>query len=288
MSCKNPCTSVVATEGSSQMPDFETVTFAVDNGVGWVTLNRPDKHNAFNTVMQQELHKIWRSARTDDSVGALVLTGAGTKAFCTGIDRAEAISSSPDEMRSRRVGSQIHFDDPGELIGPKTSDLWKPVIAAVNGIACGGAFYMLGESDIIIASETATFFDPHVTYGMVASFETVHMAQRIPLGELLRMQLLGAHERMSARRAFEIGLVSEVCPQEGLLESARWIAETIAARPHSAIQATVRAAWAAQELPRSQALALGNAYLSLGTDPESLAEGQKFFASGERVEYRVR
>lgn len=270
------------------MPEFETITFEVENGVAWVTLNRPDKHNAFNTQMQEELHTVWRDARVDDTIGALVLTGAGDRAFCTGIDRTEAIGPSADSMRASRVGSRIHFDDPGEAIGPKTSDLWKPVVAAVNGIACGGAFYMLGEVDVVLASSTATFFDPHVTYGMVASFETVHMAQRIPLGELLRMQLLGAHERMSAQRAYEIGLVSEVCAPDALTARARWVAETIAARPRTAVQATVRAAWAAQELSRSQALSLANAYLALGTNPDDLAAGQRFFTEGGRVDYHVR
>ena len=85
-------------------------------------------------------------------------------------------------------------------------------VAAVNGIACGGALYMLGESDIIIAADHATYFDPHVTYGMVAGFESVHLLQKLPLGEVLRCMLLGGHERISAERAYQVGLVSEVVP----------------------------------------------------------------------------
>ncbi|MBX7161471.1 MAG: enoyl-CoA hydratase/isomerase family protein [Acidimicrobiia bacterium] len=270
------------------MSDHKTVDYREENGVAWVVLDRPEVHNAFNARMQQELHDIWRSLRHNDAIGAAVLTGAGERAFCTGIDRAEAIDSRQDDIASHGPGTQVHFDDPGADIGPKSCDLWKPVIAAVNGMACGGAFYMLGEVDVIVAAESATFFDPHVTYGMVASFETMHMLQRMPLGELLRMQLLGAHERMSAQRAYEIGLVSEVTSGADLHERARWIAETIAARPRNAVQATVRTAWMAQELSRSQALALGNAMLALGSDPENVLEGQRFFASGERVEYRTR
>ena len=147
---------------------------------------------------------------------------------------------------------------------------------------------MLGEVDIIIASDDATFFDPHVTYGMVASYETIHMAQKLPFGELLRMQLLGAHERMSAETAQRLGMVSEVCPRTDLDERARWIAETIAARPREAVQGTVRAAWSTRELTRSQALAQGGAFLALGWKPENLAEGQRFFSSGKRVEWQKR
>ena len=104
------------------------------------------------------------------------------------------------------------FNDPGDNIGPKSCDLWKPVIAAVNGMACGGAFYMLGEVEFIIAAEHATFFDPHVTYGMCAAFEPIHMAGIMPFPEIMRLSLLGNYERMSAARAHQIGMVSEVVP----------------------------------------------------------------------------
>ena len=112
------------------------------------------------------------------------------------------------------------FNDPGDNIGPKSCDLWKPVIAAVNGMACGGAFYMLGEVEFIIAAEHATFFDPHVTYGMTAAFEPMHMAGIMPFGEIMRLPLLGNHERLSADRAYEIGLVSEVVARRASCSSA--------------------------------------------------------------------
>jgi enoyl-CoA hydratase/carnithine racemase len=180
------------------------------------------------------------------------------------------------------------FDDPGDNIGPKSCGLWKPVIGAVNGMACGGAFYLLGEVEFIIAADHATFFDPHVTYGMTAAFEPIHMAQRMPFGEIMRLSLLGNHERMSARRAHEIGLVSEVVPAADLLDAARWCATRIASQPPLAVQGTVRSIWAAREMTRSQALWNAFAYVSLGTDAESLRQGQERFASGERIDPRIR
>ena len=268
------------------MPAFETIDYRVENAVGWVTLNRPDRLNCFNLKMREELKGLWRDLRHDDSVNAIVLTGAGERAFCTGIDRDEAI---PDEDKpADALPGYVHYDDVGDDLCPKSNDLWKPVIAAVNGMAAGGAFYMLGESDIIISTEKATFFDPHVTYGMVASYETVHMGYRLPLGELLRMQLLGAHERMSAQRALEIGLVSEVCPADQLLDRARWIAETIAERPAKAIQGTLYAAWATRDYPRTRALELGKLFLAQAHDPKNMFEGQRFFSSGKRVEWKKR
>jgi enoyl-CoA hydratase/carnithine racemase len=180
------------------------------------------------------------------------------------------------------------FDDPGENIGPKTSDLWKPVIAAVNGMACGGAFYMLGEVEFIIAADHATFFDPHVTYGMTAAFEPIHLMQKMPFGEIMRLSLLGNHERMSAKRAHDVGLVSQVVPAADLRDAASWAAEAIAAQPPLAIQGTVRAIWMGLEHSRSQALAEAYAYIGLGTSQDSIAEGQKTFASGKRIDWRLR
>ena len=219
------------------MDSLETLLYEEQDNVAIVTLNRPEVHNAFNLLMQHELKQVWRSLRHNDDVRAVVLTGAGVKAFCTGIDRAETIEEGylqnyKAQEASGRVSTPFMFNDPGSNINPKANDLWKPVVAAVNGMACGGALYMLGESDIIIAAENATFFDPHVTYGMVAGFESMHLLQRLPLGETLRVVLLGAYERMSAARAHQVGLVSEVVPQEELLERAMWVAARYRVRTH--------------------------------------------------------
>src|SRR5205823_3806375 len=178
-------------------------------------------------------------------------------------------------------------NDSGVFINPKQNDLWKPIIAAVNGMACAGAFYMLGEADIIIAAEHATFFDPHVSYGMVAGFETVHLLQKVPFGEMLRIALLGGHERMSAARAHEIGLVSEVVPAAELLERAMWVAQAIAMSPPLAVQGTVRAAWLAHESFRRDALAQISMLVSLGTTYENIEEGQRSF-HGKRERPRIR
>jgi enoyl-CoA hydratase/carnithine racemase len=272
--------------------DFDTLLYEERDGVAWVTLNRPDRLNAFNSLMQRELHGLWRGLRRHDDVRCIVLTGAGDKAFCTGIDRMEQMGDAADASTDPDVvgsgSTPFMFNDPGDNLGPKSSDLWKPVIAAVNGIACGGAFYMLGEVEFIIAAEHATFFDPHVTYGMTAAFEPMHMSGIMPFGEIMRLSLLGNYERLSAQRAYEIGLVSEVVPKEQLQERTAWAANTIASQPALAIEGTVRAIWAARELGQRQALRLGYAYVGLGTDQDSIAQGQKLFESGARIDWRLR
>ncbi|GAA3979123.1 enoyl-CoA hydratase/isomerase family protein [Actinomadura viridis] len=272
------------------MPPRKTIDCTTENGVAWVTLNRPDVLNAFDLDMLRELHACWRALRDDDEVRVVVLTGAGDEAFCTGLDRAAvADPEARKEFGERRGATPLHANDPVDLLPPKSgAQLWKPVIAAVNGMACGGAFYLLGEVEFIIAAEHATFFDPHTTYGMAAVFEPMLMLQRMPLGEVMRMSLMGAHERLSARRAHEIGLVQEVVPAGELREAALRAATVIASQPPLAVQATVRAIWYAQELGHRQALDVGRTLVQLGTDQESLAEGQRAFASGRRARWRLR
>jgi len=272
--------------------DFSTLAYEERNGVAYVTLNRPDRHNAFNSLMQRELKALWRGLRRHDDVRCVVLTGAGEKAFCTGIDRMEQMGGDTDASTDDDVvgsgSTPFMFNDPGDNIGPKSNDLWKPVIAAVNGMACGGAFYMIGETEFVIAAEHATFFDPHVTYGMTAAYEPIHMSGMMPFPEIMRLSLLGNHERLSAQRAYEIGMVSELAPAGELMERATWAAEAIASAPPLAIQGTVRALWGAREHGQREAVRLGYAYVAMGTNQDSIAEGQQLFASGKRVEWKLR
>jgi enoyl-CoA hydratase/carnithine racemase len=261
-----------------------TIRYEAADGVATVTLDRPDAHNAFTTVMCDEMAALWAHVRDDDSVRAVVVTGAGTKAFCTGIDRSEVPADGGLEF----TFDPFTYEDPGARLGPRSNECWKPVVAAVNGMACGGAFYLLGESDVLIAADHATFFDPHVTYGMPAVFEPALMLQRMPFGEVMRMTLLGNHERISAARALEIGLVSEVVPADELGAAAHRVAAAIASQPAAAVQASLRSLWAARELTRAQMLDVGNTFLNLAMTNEALAEGQRVFASGQRIDPHVR
>ena len=208
-------------------------------------------------------------AQARDDVRCVVLTGAGDKAFCTGIDRSGIATGDDFDF------DPFSYDDPGRQLGPKSNGLWKPVIAAVNGMACGGAFYFLGEVEFIIAADHATFFDPHVTYGMAAVYEPILMSSKMPFGEVMRMSLLGNHERISAQRALDIGLVTQVVPAAELHDAAAWAAEAIASQPPRAVQATVRAIWAARELSPTQAVDLGGPLLHLGIDARDLEAGQQ-------------
>jgi enoyl-CoA hydratase/carnithine racemase len=123
---------------------------------------------------------------------------------------------------------------------------------------------------------------------MVAAYEPINLLQKMPFQEVMRMALMGAHERMTARRAFEVGLVSEVVAKEQLREAAAWAAGVVASAPPLSLVGTVRSLWNALEAPRRQALDQSYLFLRAGTDRRVLQESQDQFASGRRVEWRTR
>jgi enoyl-CoA hydratase/carnithine racemase len=234
---------------------YQTVLFEVSDHVATVTLNRPDRMNAFDQTMVDEFRALWQRVRTDDDIHVVVLRAAGERAFCTGVDVAKGLD------KAENVWSR---EDPGAGLGPKQNKVWKPLIVAAHGLVAGGAFYWLNEADIIISADDATFFDPHVSYGMTSALEPIGLARRIPLGEALRWALIGLDERMSAARAREIGLVSELVPQAELWGRADELARIIAAKPAVAIQGTVKAIWETLDLDRETAQAVGLDYTIIG------------------------
>lgn len=237
------------------LSSLTTVIAELKDRVLTITLDRPDKLNSFTDTMRSEFAALWAYAREEDDVHVMVLRANGERAFSTGVDVKEGTFLS-DNVFMRR--------DPGIDLSPKHNGCWKPLICAVHGMAAGGALYWLNEADIIIASEDAQFFDPHVSYGMVAALEPIGLAHRIPIGEVLRMVLLGLDERMSAKRALEIGFISEIVTRDSLWDRAQDLAERIAAKPAAAIQGSIRAIWESKDSGRSAALATGMYYTDLG------------------------
>ena len=240
----------------------ETLLHIGADHVATVTLNRPKKINAFNQGTLDDFDAIWRFVRETAFVHAVVIQAEGERGFCSGVDIGEGYDRNPNIW---------HEDDPGVHLGARSNKVWKPVICAVHGITAGGAFYWLNEADIIICAEGTTFFDPHVSYGMVAAIEPIGLVRRIPLGEVLRIALSGVDERVSAERALQIGLVSEIVPPDRLRARAHELAASVAAKPPAAVQGTVRAIWESLDDTRSQAVARGLGYPLLG-NPIGTAE----------------
>jgi enoyl-CoA hydratase/carnithine racemase len=179
--------------------DHQTLLYHQCDGIAHVTLNRPAVLNVFDELMAAELAALWRELQHDDEVCCVILTGAGKRAFCAGIDQGEP-----------PTGRQW-------VLGPKSNELDKPVVAAVHGIACREAFFLLVEADFIIATRGSTFFEPPVGDGKCGTFTTAHLLERMPIQEVLRMALLSKDERMTAQRALEVGLVSQVVANDELI-----------------------------------------------------------------------
>jgi enoyl-CoA hydratase/carnithine racemase len=263
------------------LPALQTVLYELDDEhVASVTINRPEAMNSFDDAMMNDFDAIWAHVAQEDAVHAVVLRAAPGRAFSTGVDVKQ-----PSPLTA--LANVWSRTDPGDRLGPKRKRCWKPVIAAVHGLCAGGAFYWLNECDIIICSEDAQFFDPHVTYGMVAAVEPIGLRYRIPLGETLRMALMGNDERIGAPTALRIGLVSEVTTSDELWGRAAQIARTIAAKPAAAVQGTVRAIWESLELPRSAALQMALNYSQIGNPIGKAAVNREALMKGSKS-YKVR
>jgi enoyl-CoA hydratase/carnithine racemase len=245
----------------SGLSRLSTVTFTVDGQVATVTLNRPERLNSFNHTMVSEFDQIWHEVRDNDEIHAVVLRAAGERAFCTGIDVQEGAWWTDVSV--------FHQQDPGVILGPKAQQVWKPVVTAVHGMAAGGAFYFLNESDIIVCSEDATFFDPHASGGIVSALEPVGLLHRgVPLGDVLRWALLGSEERITAESALRLGIVTEIVSRETLWSHANQLATEIAQRRPLAVQGTVRAIWESLDLPASVGARMGTFYTLLGNETQ--------------------
>jgi enoyl-CoA hydratase/carnithine racemase len=235
------------------------------DNVATITLNRPEVLNAFDRQMCHEVRDAWRMVKDDPEVHAAVVRAEGDRAFCAGLDTKQPYGQ-PDDV--------WNHEDPGELLSPKWQKVWKPVVCAVQGMCTAGAFYLLNEADIVICSADATFFDSHVTYGLVSALEPVGLMRRIGLAQTLRMALTGNDERVSAETALHIGLVTEVVERAALWARAHELAAGIARFPVAATEGTVRAIWESLDRPYRAAMEQGLIYTRLG-NPIGMAEVAK-------------
>jgi len=267
------------------MPQYETVLYDVENRVATITLNRPERKNAMNQKLKDELRECWRAVKSDPDVWVAIITGAGD-AFSSGAD-VESLASGgfarPDRWRELAMIEGIV-----DLPTPRRQRVHKPVIAAVNGVVAGFSLDLVTESDIPIASERATFVDPHVSIGYVSSHEMVNMARRVPVSVCLRMALLGSRERMSAQRAYEVGLVTEVVAPDALMARARELAGMILSNSPLAVWGTKMGILQGLGLPIPQAEEIAAGYLEIVEQSEDHGEGPRSFVEKRRPEWKAR
>ena len=241
--------------------------------VGWLINNRPERLNAMNAEMRDEFAVAWRELDADPDVRVIVHTGEG-KAFQTGVDVVEIASDGVGMERYRDSVERfdLHFTAWHQRVA-------KPVITAVNGICAGGGFHWVADADIVIAASDAQFFDPHVSVGQVVAIEAIGLARKIPFEAVMRMALVGRHERISAERALELGMISQIVDPPGLLrDEAQALAEKIARNSPAAMRATKLALWGALESGLTEACREGARHLvSMWGHPDQ-EEGPRAFA----------
>jgi len=264
---------------------MDTVRFDVADRIATITLDRPERKNAMNQQLKDELRACWKRVKSDPDVWVAIITGAG-EAFSSGADvesLATAGFTKPDRWAELAMIEGIR-----DLPTPRRQLVHKPVIAAVNGVVAGFSLDLVTEADIPIASEKATFVDPHVSLGYVSSHEMVNMARRVPVAVCLRMALLGSRERMSAQRAYEVGLVTEVVPHARLMERARELATLICSNAPLAVWGTKMAIIQGLGLPIAQAEEIAAGYLEVVEQSEDHAEGPRAFVEKREPRWKAR
>ncbi|MHB8465478.1 MAG: enoyl-CoA hydratase/isomerase family protein [Acidimicrobiales bacterium] len=210
--------------------------------VGWLVFNRPAAANAMDATMLEELERAWAELDADSDVRVIVNTGEG-RSFQTGLDVVQ-LARDPDALReqSRRTKrAELRFT-------AWHNQVRKPVIAAVNGVCAGGGLHFVADADIVIVASDAEFLDPHVSVGQVSAYETIGLARKMPVEPVMRMALLGRHERMGAARALQLGMVSQIVdPPERLRAEAQALGEVVARNSSSDLATIKQALWQALE-----------------------------------------
>jgi enoyl-CoA hydratase/carnithine racemase len=260
---------------------YQTLDVERRGPVGWLVFDRPDVGNAMDATMFAELEDAWRELDRDAAVRVIVNTGNG-RAFQTGLDVAQL---SQDKAALREQSRRTR--DATLRLTAWHNEVWKPVIAAVNGVCAGGGLHFVADADVVIASSNATFVDPHVSLGQVSAYETIGLIRKSPMEPIVRMALTGVHEHIDASRARELGILSQVVdPPERLRDEAQLLAEKIARNSPAAMRVTKQALWGALDLGLTDACHAGaRAVASLWGHPDQ-EEGPRAFAERREPVWR--
>jgi enoyl-CoA hydratase len=248
---------------------FEDILVAVEEPIAVVTFNRPAVLNALRTHLLKEFSLALAELANNDGVRAIVVTGAGEKAFAAGADIGElnALASA---------GSGAEQARSGQALTRQIERLSEPVIMAVNGFALGGGCEIAMAGDILIASENAKFGQPEVNLGLIPGYGgTARTTRRVGKGMAMYLCLTG--EIIDAREALRIGLVQRVVPTAELMNEARRIATTIASKAPLAIAACKRTINNGAHLSIDDALELEALEFGTLVDTEDIKEGTRAF-----------
>jgi enoyl-CoA hydratase/carnithine racemase len=251
---------------------LEGVRFEVRDQIAFITLTRVDRGNSLTPGMQSIFRRIWSEVRDQEEIRVAVIGAEGTRHFCTGFDVGEANSDDSDDVFADRPLAEAVFWSPYQ------NRVSKPVICAVNGLCVGGGHHFVVDSDIVLASTNAAFSDTHVNVGMVGALENIGLARRLPLGSALRMTLMGRHYRMSAERAYQLGLVDELYDTSDAMHvAADEMAHQLLENSPAAMARSKQAVWGSMEHGYEEALGRGWELLKSQWSHPDFKEGPRAF-----------
>jgi enoyl-CoA hydratase/carnithine racemase len=265
---------------------FETIRYEVNDRVAVITFDRPDRMNAINVRMMRELADAYADAEVNEDVWTIVVTGAGD-AFCTGADVSEIPEDGGNLSEAPYLSTYDQWEAPQEATPPFRT-MTKPILTAVNGVCCGAGLDLVTTSDIVIASERAEFFDPHVSIGVVSGREMVRLARVLPRSVVLRMALTGRHERMGVERAYQLGLVTEVVDHERLLDRTLEVAQLVNRNAPLAVRGTRLAIHKSMDVPLHEGELLAEGFRERVKRTEDALEGPRAFREKRQPVWRAR
>jgi enoyl-CoA hydratase len=256
---------------------YENLLFERDGGVAVVTINRPKVLNALNSATLDELRRVLLAIRRDEAVRCVVITGAGEKSFIAGADINELAVQTPVSGRDHARTGQ-HVLDLLENLG-------KPVIAAINGFALGGGCELAMACTIRIAADTARLGQPEINLGIIPGYAgTQRLARLIGRGRALEMLLTGDH--VTAPEAFRLGLVNRVVPAGQLMDDARKLAASLAAKAPIAMRFIIDAVNKGLDMPLAEAQNYEATLFGLVASTDDMREGTKAFLEKRKAEFR--
>ena len=256
---------------------MENVKTDLRDGLLIVTIDRPKVLNALNAQTVDEIHKAFVAARDDDNVKAVIVTGGGEKAFVAGADINELAQKTP--ITGKETSER------GQGVLSLIERFPKPVIAAINGFALGGGCELALACHIRIASEKAQFWMGEVKWSMTTPYK-IQLPWYVPLGIAMEMTLTG--NRMSAQRAYEVGLVNKVVPADQLMTAAEQMARTMMSRGPLAIRAAIEAVIRGSEMPFEEGQFLEATLFGLLCASEDTKEGMKAFLEKRAPQFKGR
>ncbi len=260
--------------------DFENILYEKRGNVGIITINRPQSLNALNRAVMGELRRLIDETEQDEKIGAVIITGAGEKAFVVGADIEEflSITSLSDCQRYCNQGKEL-FD--------KIETFGKPIIAAVNGLALGGGCELALACTLRVASQSAKFGFPELSSGVIPGWGgTQRLPRLVGQGRALEIMLTGRN--IDAQEAYQIGLVNKVVSPEKLLDVSIELAETILKKPPLAVRLAISAVNLGQEASIKIGSSIESSFIGILFGTEDAREGIAAFLEKRPARFKGR